>query len=188
MLPDTIIKVGGSLLETPGLGARLRAWLAGEPFARPALLAGGGALADGIRRLDAVHHFDEEAAHWLAIGGMALNARVLAALLAEGRVAGSSQEVNEALEQGCLPILDAMSFLRADEGSPAALPHSWDVTSDSIAARLAVLLGARTLVLLKACPIPPGASWQELADAGIVDRWFPRVAGEVGRVRAVCLR
>jgi hypothetical protein len=46
------------------------------------------------------------------------------------------------------------------------LPHSWDVTSDSIAAWVAGALGARRLVLVK----PPGASGD-----GAVDAYFARV-------------
>jgi 5-(aminomethyl)-3-furanmethanol phosphate kinase len=46
------------------------------------------------------------------------------------------------------------------------LPHSWDVTSDSIAAWVAGSLGARQLVLVK----PPGA--ERLDEA--VDPYFAR--------------
>ncbi|MCA9240540.1 MAG: hypothetical protein KDA37_10085, partial [Planctomycetales bacterium] len=53
----------------------------------------------------------------------------------------------------------------------------WQVTSDSIAARVAEVLDAE-LVLLKAAPPPDGRrqdlDW--LADAGYVDRWFPRAS------------
>jgi hypothetical protein len=41
------------------------------------------------------------------------------------------------------------------------LPHSWEVTSDSIAAWIAGAVGARRLVLIK----PSGASGSALVDA-----------------------
>ena len=55
-----------------------------------------------------------------------------------------------------LPVLAPYRWLRDAD----ALPHSWEVTSDSIAAWLAGELGARRVVLVKA----PGASG-ELVDA-----------------------
>ena len=68
------------------------------------------------------------------------------------------------------------------------LPHSWDVTSDSIAARLAVLAGADELVLLKS-GLPAGSlTLAQAAETGYVDRYFPVAAAGVPRVRCVNLR
>jgi len=49
------------------------------------------------------------------------------------------------------------------------------VTADSIAARIAVILGAERLILLKSIDIPPGMPWTEAAERGWVDRHFPQV-------------
>ena len=68
-----------------------------------------------------------------------------------------------------------------------ALPHSWDVTSDSIAAHLAGRLGAAELVLLKSALPGDGATPEELAATGFVDRHFPQVLGSYA-VRIVNLR
>ena len=56
-----------------------------------------------------------------------------------------------------LPVLAPYRWLR--DADP--LPHSWDVTSDSIAAWVAGAVGARRLVLVK----PPGAAGGDLVDA-----------------------
>jgi aspartokinase-like uncharacterized kinase len=61
---------------------------------------------------------------------------------------------------GWLPVLTAERWLR--EVDP--LPHSWDVTSDSIAAWVAGQVGVRRLVLIK----PPGAT------GNLVDAYFER--------------
>ena len=59
-----------------------------------------------------------------------------------------------------MPVLQPSRWLR--EADP--LPHSWDVTSDSIAAWIAGQLGARQLILVK----PPGVDRPERA----VDSYF----------------
>jgi aspartokinase-like uncharacterized kinase len=66
-----------------------------------------------------------------------------------------------ALDAGRVPVLAPSQWLR--EADP--LPHSWDVTSDSIAAWVAGAVGARRLVLVK----PSGA-----AGADLIDPYFSR--------------
>ena len=67
------------------------------------------------------------------------------------------------------------------------LPESWDVTSDSIAARLAEIIAADELVLLKSAPAAPGLL-HEIAAAGYVDNFFPQAAEGLMRVRFANLR
>ncbi len=151
----TVVKVGGSLYDHPGLAAGLRAYLPTLP-GPVVLVPGGGPLADAVRELDAVHRLGDEASHWVALRTLSAAALFLRALV------------------GDLPgvlVLDGFDFATRDD----ALPRSWAVTTDSLAARAAARSRAK-LVLLKSVDIPPGTDWQAAADAGWVDGYFPTAA------------
>lgn len=187
-----VLKVGGSLYDLPDLACRLRRWLA-EQFSatRNLLLPGGGPLVDAIRQLDRHHGLGEEKSHWLALHAMSVNAHFLASLLPSACVCGDVDAVQRAWDDNRLPILDAHEFARADEQCPSHLPHSWAVTSDALAARIAVSLRASHLVLLKSTTIPEGIDWTEAARTGLVDEMFAEVLRYAPvdlRVRAVNLR
>jgi aspartokinase-like uncharacterized kinase len=183
-----VIKVGGSLFDLPDLRERLRSVLLPLNDAKVLLVPGGGAAADAMRALDQVHRLGEEAAHWLAIRTMSLHAHFLGELLPGARIVSEISKFNE-----CLPnllILDAFLFFLNDEQSPDHLPHSWDVTSDALSVRVATLLDARELLLLKSVAWPK-CDWHEAARAGIVDKFFPeavRRAPESMWIRVVNLR
>jgi aspartokinase-like uncharacterized kinase len=173
-MPPLVVKVGGSLFDLPDLGPRLRGWLATRAASDVLLVPGGGAAADVVRDLDRCHALGEEKAHWLALRALTLTAHFLAELLPGASVLADPRET------AGLAILDAHAFARADEGRPGCLPHSWDVTSDSVAARAAVVAGAGRLILLKSVTLPDGADWTEAARRGIVDPAFPGVVCRAG--------
>jgi aspartokinase-like uncharacterized kinase len=175
MTPDAVIKVGGSLYDLPELGPRLLRWLAtlGQP--RLVLVPGGGPAADAVRAYHRVHGLGEELCHWLALRALALNAHFLAGLLSETAVVDALGACPSAWAAGRLPVLDLHAFAQSDEQRPGRLAHCWDVTSDSLAARVAVVAGARRLVLLKSVTIPPGMDWQEAGRRGHVDAAFAGV-------------
>jgi 5-(aminomethyl)-3-furanmethanol phosphate kinase len=160
----TVVKVGGSLFAWPELGGKLRAWLAALAGENVLLIPGGGATADAIRALDRTHQLGEEASHWLALEALSLNARFLHRLLPEARI------VTDFAASG-LAILDPAPFFQADERRPDHLPHSWQVTSDSLAVRAAVLAQARALILLKSVAWA-GDDWHAARRAGVVDGYF----------------
>ncbi len=185
----TIVKVGGSLFDLPDLSERLRRFLAGVGTSAVLLVPGGGITADAVRQLDRVHGLGEEASHWLALRAMSVNAHFLARLLPETEVIGGWQACPPLWDAGRVPILDAYEFARADEGEPGCLPHRWDVTSDSVAARAAVVGGARWLVLLKSVTLPERVDWNEAGERGWVDAFFANaLCGTSLEVRAVNLR
>src|SRR5581483_10984790 len=75
-----VVKIGGSLLDLPDLGPRLKKWLE-QSAATVLVVPGGGAAADAVRRLDQLHRLGESRAHWLALRAVQLNASLLGDLL-----------------------------------------------------------------------------------------------------------
>ena len=118
----TVVKVGGSLFDMPELRERLSAWLAQLDAAKVLLIPGGGALADVVRTLDQTHRLGEEAAHWLAIRAMSLNAQFLQKLLPEATILTEPEALARdsvsslANASGSeIHILDAFPFFHTDE-------------------------------------------------------------------------
>ena len=160
-----VVKVGGSLFDHPRLIPALRAYL--DTLPEPVLLVpGGGVVADAVRHLDEVHQLGEEAAHWLALRAISVWAKTMRHSL---RAVDPASRLN---------VLDAHQFALDDESRPGALPHSWAVTSDSIAARAGVVFGASRLILLKSIDIPPQTPWSAAAANGWVDTHFPIVIAD----------
>jgi aspartokinase-like uncharacterized kinase len=193
-LPRRVIKVGGSLFDLPELPARLRGWLAQQPPACNVLLAGGGAMADCIRQAHRLQGLDEETCHWLCIRVMSVTARLVAAMLPEAEVATALDAIIAAnCESSRLQMVDPLPVLeQADAASPLIkprpLPHTWDVTSDSIAAWVACRIEATELVLLKSALPPVNADAVRAAEAGYVDRYFPVASAELPCLWCVDLR
>jgi aspartokinase-like uncharacterized kinase len=182
-----VIKVGGSLFDRHDLGPRLRDWLAANAPRDTILVPGGGRLAEAVRDLDRTHALGEEVAHRMALHAMTTNAALLVALIPDSCVIDGPDLAELLWEQNRIPVLDALAYCESDDANPDALPHIWAVTSDSVAARAAIVVEAAELVLLKSAP-PPAGDVTEWAAAGYVDEWLPRVlAGTDIRVRAIKL-
>jgi len=156
---ETVVKVGGSLLAHDAELTAVLAILNGS--ARTLVVPGGGPFADAVRDAYARGAVDDEAAHWMAVLAMDQYAEVLTARMPRGVRVTSLPEARAALVSGRLPVLAPSQWLR--QADP--LPHTWDVTSDSIAAWVAGQARAVRLVLLK----PPAASGH------CVDRAFEAV-------------
>lgn len=152
-----VVKVGGSLYDHPRFRDGLNRWL--ETIPGPGLLVpGGGIIADGVRDFDRLHGIGEEAAHWAALRSLAVTADLLRAIVIRRDV----------------DVLDAFAFCRDED---TLLPHTWAVTTDSIALRVATVERAERLILLKSQDRPAG-SWEDAARLGFVDAFFPALVPE----------
>jgi (4-(4-[2-(gamma-L-glutamylamino)ethyl]phenoxymethyl)furan-2-yl)methanamine synthase len=164
----TVVKVGGSLLAHEDA---LRAVLGVIDRTAGALVVpGGGPFADAVRDADRRLGLGDTAAHWMAVMAMDQYAELLVARLSRGERVTSVLEARAAVAAGRVPVLAPSRWLR--EADP--LPHSWDVTSDSIAAWVAGQVGASTLVLVKA----PGATGS-LTDAFFARALPPGVTSQI---------
>ena len=122
-----VVKVGGSLFSHIH---RIVPILCASP--RPLLVVpGGGQFADAVRQSGV----DDDVAHWMAIAAMEQYGWVLASqgMVTTDRLALPTETT----------VLVPYSVLR--EYDP--LPHTWNVTSDTIAAWVAKMLATELLVL-----------------------------------------
>jgi aspartokinase-like uncharacterized kinase len=188
MIAPIVVKVGGSLYDLPDFGSRLQRWLEGLLDDPVLLVPGGGQLVDVLRDLDRKHCLGEDTSHELALRMLAVNAHFLAALVQRGVVVDLLLACSAVWDRHGIPILDCYTFLCAEGERDTNLPHSWDATSDSIAAYVARRAGARRLVLLKSTDDPTNGDWIEAARLGIIDPWFARIVGRDVSVEVVNLR
>jgi aspartokinase-like uncharacterized kinase len=183
-----VVKVGGSLFDLPDLGSRLEAWLKALADSDVILMAGGGPAADVIREMDRIHRLGEERSHWLALHSLSLMTDVLLALAPPTLALFRLGDPEPSGEPQPFAVQDLDSFARWDEGRPGCLPHRWEVSSDSLAARVAEVAEARELVLLKSVTIPAEMDWAEASRRGFVDGYFPTMVARGVKARAVNLR
>jgi aspartokinase-like uncharacterized kinase len=142
---DAVLKVGGSLSQGQGLVALCQE--IGRRGARHRLLVvpGGGKFADLVRDYYRLYRLGETTAHRMAILAMDQYGCLLGDLVPDSRLVMDLLSARKVAEGGHVAILLPASLLiQADP-----LPHSWQVTSDAIAAWVAGLVGAPRLILLK---------------------------------------
>jgi 5-(aminomethyl)-3-furanmethanol phosphate kinase len=187
-----IIKVGGSLFHFERLVPELRSWLEAQPAARNVLIAGGGAFTDAVRQWDQCFDLPCEKSHWLCIRLLDVSARALALILPEARFIDRFEELlamTARQSTECL-IYSAEEFLQRwePECTGPHLPADWSVTSDSITVRIAQVIQAEELVLLKSADPPQPLTTHHAAQTGYVDSYFPLAAASLATVRCVNLR
>lgn len=182
-----VIKVGGSLLDWPPIGQRLGPYLETRRAERPIVIVGGGRSADVIRELDRIHGLGDAHSHDLAVRALDLTAYLLAALVPSLEVVDRAVALSAVWSAGRFPLLAPKRFLDVDDRENP-LERSWDVTTDSIAARVAERLRATELILLKSAPTPPGIDRCQAAALGLLDRAFPGVSRPLDRVLALNFR
>lgn len=125
--PPIVVKLGGSLSSrVPHLVPVLLA--SGRPLI---IVPGGGIFADAVGK----YRVDDNSAHWMAIASMDQYGWFIAS---RGIMVTAHLQVPDR------PVV-FLPYCSLRQHDP--LPHSWDVTSDSIAAWIADFLGLELLLL-----------------------------------------
>ncbi len=134
-----IIKLGGSLLAQGRDIVHDLSDYAAKKGLLLIIVPGGGPFAETVRNLSEKGAVSEDAAHWMAILAM----HQYGLFLADGEpnipIVESVEDISNA---GPICILLPYKILKADE----SLPHSWDITSDTIAAFIAHKLGEKRFI------------------------------------------
>jgi hypothetical protein len=179
--PHEVVKVGGSLLSVPhwpDLVADLVRMRSGRR--QVLVVAGGGAIVEGLRTIDAAAPQRAADSHFLAIDLLGATARLVARALGLGLVVEPGD--------GPAAVLDAPRWLAtADHHGTerrARLPVGWHVTSDSIAALVAADTAGDLLLAKRVAPSPSGEEDRltALARDGWVDDHFPEAAAGIARI------
>jgi 5-(aminomethyl)-3-furanmethanol phosphate kinase len=179
-----VVKIGGALLRTPDALARTLTALELVAHDHHILIVpGGGPFADAVRAIDEKFALTDHDAHWMAILGMDQFAILLASKMRNATLVHRRGEIARAIARHETPVLAPHHWLR--DADP--LPHSWDVTSDSIAAWIATQAGAQQLILIKPDahdPLTvvdpyferarsPSMKWSIMSPAMLTGSWFP---------------
>ncbi|MDB5390702.1 MAG: putative aspartokinase uridylate kinaselike protein [Planctomycetaceae bacterium] len=191
MKPCVVYKLGGSLLDLPDLAVRLRRVWAEKTDSDVLLVVGGGSAVDVVRDWDRNLQLGSETSHWLAIDALDLSAKLLEHLVPELLLVRSLGQMRSAHAAGRPALLCIKCFVKWLETQPNPLPHSWDVTSDSISAAVTQAWQAEELILLKSRDLPerlPTETLEGLVTAEAVDPCFPRAAAEVERISWINFR
>jgi aspartokinase-like uncharacterized kinase len=142
----SVIKIGGGLAVVPGALDRVcRAVAAAGCDHRIIVVPGGGPFADAVREFDRTLGVSPDAAHWMAILAMDQYAHVLADRIPGAVLIEEPGALPQAMTSSGVTVLAPSRWMRSAD----VLPHSWEVTSDSIAAFVAGALDAARLILIK---------------------------------------
>jgi aspartokinase-like uncharacterized kinase len=152
----TVIKIGGGLTSLPSALDRVCASVSDIGRDRRVLVVpGGGPFADLVREVDRIMQLSPETSHWMAILAMDQYAHLLVERIAGAVLVEEPGAIVEATKPAGVAVLAPSRWMRSAD----VLPHSWEVTSDSIAAFIAGALDADRLILIK-----PVAEPQEPVD------------------------
>lgn len=162
-----IVKIGGSLLSNPALVEYL-AMLSQQGKGTVVIVPGGGVFADQVRLTQKTWGYDDNTAHYMAILAMQQMALLFQGLCKELVIVSKVTLIKSVLQQQRVVIWSPL-VSQLDAGGIVA---SWDITSDTLAAWLAVQLSTLQLMLLKSAPIPVNYTLAQLSALNIVDKAF----------------
>ncbi|GAC1340593.1 MAG: hypothetical protein NVSMB26_28660 [Beijerinckiaceae bacterium] len=165
-----VVKLGGSLAQ----GRQFAPWIEAIRSCRSGaiIVPGGGPFAATVRETQRDMRFDDAAAHRMALLAMEQYAIACRSSFPDMLLLGDEARLQAiALGQVAFWLPSRMVLAATD------LPHSWHVTSDTLAAWLAARLKAQALIIVKSVDVMHEKTQADaLASHKIVDPLFPRFA------------
>jgi aspartokinase-like uncharacterized kinase len=161
-----VVKLGGSLFSSD----YLRNWLTVLAEAESVIIVpGGGPFADQVREAQQQFQFDDSTAHTMALLAMEQFGRMLCGLQPGLVPVSDPSQIEAVLSRSETAVWMPTAMVMADP----RINHSWDVTSDSLAAWLCGQLGGGKLLLVKSLSLDSEKlSLDELTEREVVDNQF----------------
>ncbi|MDO5850836.1 MAG: delta 1-pyrroline-5-carboxylate synthetase [Methanobacteriaceae archaeon] len=106
------------------------------------IVVGGGEFANLVRKYDSEIGFSNDITHEVAINSMDILAKLIYDKLTFGELCCSLERAQNIANSGKIPIMLCSKLILEEE----SLKHSWEITSDSIAAFIANELDAKLLI------------------------------------------
>jgi 5-(aminomethyl)-3-furanmethanol phosphate kinase len=142
---EAVLKIGGSLSRGSGLETLCREIGRLGEHHRLLIVPGGGGFADQVREVYRRFTLDETTAHHMALLAMDQFGYLLSKLIPGSVHTADLSDACRAAETGkAVVLLPSIAVMKADP-----LPHSWEVTSDTISAWIAHQSHCPRLILLK---------------------------------------
>ena len=135
-----VIKLGGSLFDTPELRSWMQALADYSKQVPIVIVPGGGPFADQVRLANSHYKLKDKTAHHMALLAMKQFGLLLADIEPKADLINTNRRITSPL---------SVWVPDDDLTQEPNLKHSWSVTSDSIALWLASQLTAQTLLLIK---------------------------------------
>jgi len=141
---EAVLKVGGSLTEdSPSLKRLCQELSVLAGAYRILIVPGGGKFADTVRKIDKIYGLSNTAAHKMAILAMDQYGLFLSDITPNSMVCSALDEAGNYAKEKTPIFLPSQHMFHEDP-----LEHSWNVTSDTIAAYIADQLDAKKLILV----------------------------------------
>lgn len=149
MIDKLILKISGHLIKYPNALSELVNTILNAQKSNDILIVlipGGSVFSDLVNELQARLKFNDDIAHWMAIKAMEVYgsyiSNMFSSIIMEVYDLSTINSFNDLTK---IPLLMPYRLIKnMDE-----LPHSWDVTSDSIAIYLAHKLGLHKAIMAK---------------------------------------
>lgn len=161
-----VLKLGGSLLSRPELTGFLHL-VSQKGQGHVVVVPGGGVFAEQVRLTQRQWQYSDNTGHYMALLAMQQMALLFQGVCPDLQVVNEVKSIANKMHRQVV----IWSPLAA-ELDDAGIPASWDITSDTLAAWLAMQLSIDQLILVKSVELQTNSNINQLSDAGIIDKAF----------------